>query len=106
MKPRTVYLVLAVFGALIPYAHFLPWLLEYGVDLPLFFDQLNANPVSEFFAADVFVSAAVVLTFLAFERRRLGGSWWIPVLGLMICGVSLALPLLLYFRESRLAAAR
>jgi hypothetical protein len=51
MKSKTVYLVLAVLGAAIPYHRFLPWLLEHGLDLPLFFHQLHANPVSEFFAA-------------------------------------------------------
>jgi hypothetical protein len=99
MSPKTVYLVLAVAGAFLPYHHFLPWLLQHGLDVPLFLDQLHANPVSEFFAADVFVSAAVVLAFLAFERRCLGSSWWIPVAGLIIFGVSAALPLLLYLRE-------
>ena len=100
MKPKTVYLILIVLGAFVPYHHFLPWLLEHGLDLPLFRHQLHANPVSEFFAADVIVSAVVVLTFLIFERRRLGWAWWLPVLGLMIFGVSVALPPLLYLREA------
>ncbi len=100
MRPKTVYLVLAVIGAVLPYFHFLPWLFEHGLDLPLFFNQLHANRISEFFAADVIVSAAVVLAFLIFERRRVGWKWWLPVLGLMIFGVSVALPLLLYLREA------
>jgi hypothetical protein len=100
MRPKIVYLVLAVLGGLVPYVYFLPWLLEHGLDLPLFFHELHANPVSEFFAADVILSAAVMLTFLIFERRRLSWSWWLPVLGLMIFGVSVALPLLLYLRET------
>jgi len=102
MRPKPVYLGLAVLGAVVPYIQFLPWLLEHGVDLPLFFHQLHANRVSEFFAADVFVSAAVVLAFLIYERRRLGWSWWLPVLGLVIFGVSVALPLLLYLRETKI----
>lgn len=106
MRPKTVYLMLSVLGAFVPYYHFLPWLLEHGLDLRLFFHQLHANPVSEFFASDVIVSAAVVLAFLIFERQRVGWSWWLPVLGLMIVGVSVALPLLLYLREpSRQQAA-
>ena len=55
--------------------------------------------VSEFFAADVVVSAVVVLVFLLFERRHVRASWWIPVLALVTFGVSVALPLLLYLRE-------
>ena len=100
MRPKTVYLLLTVLGALLPYLHFLPWLLLYGLDLRLFFHHLHANPVSEFFAADVIVSAAVVLAYVIYERRVLGWAWWLPVLGLMIFRVSVALPLLLYLREA------
>jgi hypothetical protein len=99
MRPKTVYLLFVVLGALVPYVHFLPWLREHGLDLPLFAQELHANRVSEFFAADVIVSAAVVVAFLFFERRRLGGLWWLPILVLVIFGVSAALPLLLYLRE-------
>lgn len=86
-------------GAVVPYIHFLPWLIEHGLDLPLFFQQLHANRVSEFFAADVMVSAGVVITFLIVERRRVGSRWWLPVIGLLLFGVSVGLPLLLYVRE-------
>jgi hypothetical protein len=101
MRPKPVYVLLAVLGALVPYTHFLPWLIEHGLDLQLFFHQLHANRVSEFFAADVFMSGAVVLAFLIFERRLLGKLWWVPLLGLMIFGVSVGLPLLLFLREAR-----
>jgi hypothetical protein len=99
MRPKTVYLLLAVLGAIIPYARFVPWLMEHGLDLPLFFDQLQANRISEFFAADVMVSGAAVIAFLISERRRLRGRWWLPIAGLMLFGVSVGLPLLLHLRE-------
>jgi hypothetical protein len=38
----------------------------------LFFHQVHANRVSEFFAADVVVSAAVVLVFLIYELGCVG----------------------------------
>lgn len=99
MKGKHIYLLLALLGALIPYFHFGPWLLEHGLDIRLFFDQVHANRVSEFFAADVVVSAAVVLVFLIYQRRRLRGLWWVPVVALLIFGVSVSLPVLLYLRE-------
>jgi len=46
MRPKTVYLLLTVLGALLPYLHFLPWLLLYGLDLRLFFHHLHANPAN------------------------------------------------------------
>ena len=87
MRAKTVYLLLAVLGALVPYMRYFPWLQEHGLDLSLFLRQLHANQVSEFFAADVIVSAGVVLIFLFFERRRLGSLWWMPVIALVIFGV-------------------
>ena len=101
MRPKPAYLILAVLGTLVPYIHFFPWLREHGLDLPLFFHEIHASHVSEFFSADVFLSAATLLAFLIFERHRIRGRWWIPVLGLLTVGVSLALPLLLYLRESQ-----
>ena len=106
LKRRDIYLLLAVVGALIPYFHFGPWLLEHGLDLRLFFHQIHATRVSEFFAADVIVSAVVVLVFLAFERAKLRGLWWVPVLALLIFGVSVSLPVLLYLREGHESQAR
>ena len=102
MRIKIVYLLLTVIGALVPYIFFLPWLLEHGLNLPLLFQELHASRVSEFFAADVILSATVVLVFLYFERRRLGRSWWVPVSALLVCGVSAGLPVLLYCREARL----
>ena len=99
MRPKTVYATLAILGAVVPYVHFLPWLLQHGFDLPLLLHDLHANHVSEFFAADVILSAVVVIAFLIFERRAVGRRWWIPVVALAVFGVSAALPLLLYLRE-------
>jgi hypothetical protein len=104
MKRNHIYLLLALIGALIPYFHFGPWLLEHGLDMRLFFRQVHANRVSEFFAADVVVSAAVVLIFLIYERRKLHGLWWVPLLALLIFGVSVSLPVLLYLRDGNTSA--
>jgi hypothetical protein len=76
-----------------------PWLSEHGLDIPLFFNQLFANRISAFFGTDVFASAAVVFVFVAFERASLGSKWWLPVVTVLVVGVSLGLPLLLYLRE-------
>jgi uncharacterized membrane protein YhhN len=86
MRPKTVYLLLAALGSVVPYMRFFPWLREHGLDLPLFANELLANRISEFFAADVFVSAVVVIALVFFERRRLGNLWWLPVLALFIFG--------------------
>ena len=100
MQRKRVYLLLALAGAVIPYFRFGPWLLAHGLDMGLFFQQVQANRVSEFFAADVVISAAAVLVLLIYERRTVRGLWWVPVVALLIFGVSASLPALLYLREA------
>ncbi len=65
-----------------------------------------ANRISAFFVCDVLVSAAVLVAFMAIERRRLPvRAWWLAVLALLTVGVSLALPLFLYLRELEIERA-
>src|SRR5258706_9335458 len=79
MKRKHVYLLLCLAGTILPYWQLVPWLSEHGLDIPLFFNQLFVNRISAFFGTDVFVSAAVVFVFVAFERVHLGNKWWLPV---------------------------
>jgi hypothetical protein len=99
MNRKTIYLLLCLAGTIAPLWHFVPWVAEHGLNARLFIEQLFANRISSFFAMDVFVSAAVVFVFAFFERGRLGGKWWLPVVSVVAVGVSLGLPLLLYLRE-------
>ena len=100
MKAKTIYLVLCVIGAVLPYWQFVPWLFERGFNPSLFLRELFANRISTFFALDVLVSAIVLIIFMRVEsersriRRR-----WLPVLTTLLVGVSLGLPLFLYMRE-------
>lgn len=103
MTAKRLYLLLAVVGTVVPYLHFFPWLRQHGLDLPLFFRSIHANGISEFFAADVIVSALVLLVALHLEREQLGARRWLPIAALLLVGVSLALPLFLYLREPRKA---
>ena len=100
MSRRSVYLLLSFAGLVLPYWHFVPWLAEHGLDLKLFVEELFANPISRFFGSDVIISAVVVIAFVIFEKKQLGWSWWVPILSVLTVGVSLALPLALYFREA------
>jgi lysylphosphatidylglycerol synthetase-like protein (DUF2156 family) len=94
------YLLLALIGLVLPLRHFLRFLVTEGMNLSLFFGQLFQNDISSFFAMDLFVSAIALWVFVFVEgrRRRMKGLW-IYVVCTMIVGVSLALPLFLFFRE-------
>jgi uncharacterized protein DUF2834 len=103
MKPKTTYLILCFLGLILTYWQFLPWLAKNGLNMPLFLNQLFANRISAFFGMDVFVSAAALLVFMRTEASRLDISGrWIPIVALILVGVSLALPLFLYLRERKL----
>jgi len=103
MKPKTIYLVLCFVGTALPYWQFVPWLVQHGMNLPLFVRELFANRVGAFFGMDVLVSAFVLIVFMRVESARLNiRGRWLPVLAVLTVGVSLALPIFLYMRELRL----
>ncbi len=107
MKPRYLYLILCVLGIVLPYSQFVPWILEHGLDPALFFHELFANRIGGFFGMDVLVSAIVLIIFVQVEGRRLGmHRLWIPVVGTLLFGVSLGLPLFLYLRQIELDQSR
>lgn len=103
MKPKTIYQFLCVIGFAVPYAAFVPWVAQHGLDLRLFVHQMFANRISSFFSLDVIVSAVVLLRFAAVEsaRRRIPHRWLV-LLATLLVGVSLGLPLFLYLRERQL----
>ena len=102
-----LYLFAAVLGVVLPLSYFVPFLAAHGLDLPLFFRQLFANNVSAFFGMDVIVSAVALWLFVYSEgRRRRMKNLWAYVACTLLVGVSLGLPLFLFFRERKLAAGR
>ncbi|WP_295230577.1 DUF2834 domain-containing protein [uncultured Chryseobacterium sp.] len=104
---KYVYLLFFVLGTVLPLAQFFPFIIQYGLNSNLFFSQLFANRMSSFFAMDVLVSAVVMIIFIAFESKRLNiKNTWVCYAGLLIAGVSCALPLFLYMREKRISASR
>ncbi len=107
MKPRTIYLALCVFGAVLPYSQFLLWLSEHGFDAGLFVRQLFVNRISSFFAIDLIISAIALLVFVRVESARLAiPRRWLPAMATVAVGVSLGLPLFLYMRDLQLERDR
>src|SRR5215470_5518824 len=101
MQPRTpwVFACLALLGAALPLSAFVPFVVANGLDTTLFIRQLTQTPVSRFFAWDVVISAVTLWVFVFLEGRRLKmKNLWIYVLCTLLVGVSLGLPLFLFFR--------
>ena len=88
------YLVLAIIGTLIPYAAFIPWLLQNGIDIPQFFIEAIANPISIFAWLDVIVAAIVLLVFIVHDgQKNRVKCRFIAIVGTLSVGVSCGLPL-------------
>jgi hypothetical protein len=100
MKPKHTYLILCFLGFALPYSQFVPWLIENGLHVKYFVQQLFANRVGGFFGLDVLVSAIVLLRFVGYESKRLRmRARWAPIASTLLVGVSLGFPLFLYLRE-------
>src|ERR1700721_1663094 len=103
MNRKIFYLVLCVLGFALPYSQFVPWVIEHGLNMRLFVQQLFANRIGGFFGMDVFVSAVTLIGFVRVESARLKmHTMWLPIISVLLVGVSLGLPLFLYFRDGEL----
>ena len=103
MNRKIFYLVLGVLGFALPYSQFVPSVIEHGLNMRLFVQQLFANRIGGFFGLDVLVSAVTLIGFMRSEGARLKmRALWLPIVSVLFVGVSLGLPLFLYLRESEL----
>ncbi|MCB1757528.1 MAG: DUF2834 domain-containing protein [Gammaproteobacteria bacterium] len=100
------YLVLTLLGIALPYAAFLPWLLDNGPDLPALLNAVTANPISIFAWLDVLVSAIALIGFILVDgqRNQVANRIW-AIVGTLTVGVSCGLPLYLYLREKQLSSS-
>ena len=98
---KTLYLLFAVVGAVVPYLFFLPFFAEYGLVLSTFVGSLFANGAAGGFTADLLITSAVFWTYLRQVREP---RWWLYVLINLTIGLSCAVPLYLYMTEDERAA--
>ena len=94
------YGILCILGVLLPYAAFVPWVAENGLNIIGLISEAGSARISAFAWLDVVVSACVLVGFILAEGSRQGMKrLWLPVLGTCTVGVSLGLPLFLLMRE-------
>lgn len=89
------FLALAVVGALIPYAFFIPFFAEHGLGVTTFISALFVNGAASGFTADLLITSFAFWVFLAIEKTR---RPWLYILINLTIGLSCALPLYFYFR--------
>ena len=97
---KQLYLVLCIAGTVLPLWEFSPWLVEHGLNIPFFFEQMFANRVAGAFGIDVVVSSVVFWVFVLTDGRRARvPHLWAPLLANIAVGLSSGFPLFLYLRE-------
>ena len=101
------YLILALLGFILPYSQLIPFFVNNGLDIPLFWSQLLINHISRGFAADLFVSSVVFWLYVFKEGVRLQMKYlWVYVLLNLIVGLSFALPLFIWMRSRNISVVQ
>jgi len=72
---KTLYLVLAIIGAVIPYVFFIQHFSSDGLSLVGFVRALFANPAASGFTADLLLTSAIFWVFMFQQRSRGKGPW-------------------------------
>ena len=99
---KTLYLVLAIVGAVLPYAFFIQHFTTEGAGISGFVAALFANPAAGGFTADLLFTSLVFWIFMFHQRSRQKGPRPILFIVLnLLVGLSCAFPAYLYARERR-----
>jgi len=96
---RTVYLLLAIWGAIHPMYYFLQWFAAEGFDLGRMVDAWHANAASSGLVWDLTIAAIALTVFILSET--VARKNWIGLIAIPATfgiGVSCGLPLYLYLR--------
>ena len=99
MNLKTVYLLMAIVGAVVPYLFFGSFFMAEGFDVLLFAQSVFANGAASGFAADLFISSFVFWAFM-FSRQQSGPKPWVFIVLNLTIGLSCALPAYLWANEN------
>lgn len=100
INPR-LYLVFAIIGTILPWSFYVPFIIQNGVDIPLFLNQVFATGPSSGWAADVLWGTLVFWLWTFFDARENDvPHWWAILIAGCCVGLSLAIPLYFYFRAN------
>ena len=100
MKIKYIYLILCIFGFILPYSQLVPLILDQSFDLNSTYDKLFANRITTLFAFDLFITATTFIIFALYEGLKIKAKYlWLPLAATFLVGASLGFPLFLYIRE-------
>jgi hypothetical protein len=103
---KTLYLVFAIVGAVLPYVFFAQYFAGEGVSVSRFVTAIFANSAASGFTTDLLLSSLVFWIFMVHQRSREKGPSPILFVALnLLIGLSCAFPAYLYFRERKASPA-
>lgn len=95
------WLLLCVLGILFPFSQYPAYYEKYGMDFTPFTTAPWKDPATAFLQMDFIVTAVTAAAFIVYDGRKLKMKrLWLPLASIFLVGMSLALPLFLYLRES------
>jgi hypothetical protein len=97
MNLRTIYLLFAILGAVIPIAFFADFAVDQGIDLVAFVMALFVNGAAGGFTADLLISSFVFWIYM-FSNQSDGPKPWVFIALNLCIGLSCALPAYLWSR--------
>lgn len=95
MDLRTIWLVSAILGAIVPYAFFLDFFLENGFVPSVFLGSLFADGAAGGFTVDLLITSVIFWIWM-FSRQEPAPSPWLFMLLNLTIGLSCALPAYLF----------
>lgn len=102
MSRKTIYLLAAILGTLLPWLFFANFFQQHGANLLLFARSLFVNGAAGGFSLDVLLSIAIFLFWSWHDaQQKKIQSWWLLLPATCLVGLSLSLPLYLYLREDK-----
>ena len=100
---KRLYLVLSALGLISAYFFFARFIIVDGLDPRLLVSQPLDGNISSLLTFDLLIAVIVSWAFIYRESRALQmRRWWLYTVATLGVGLSFALPLFLYFRETRL----
>lgn len=103
----TIYLVLAILGAILPYWIVLPWFVAHGLSQSLFLHDLLINGATRSFTFDAIFAGVSLMIYVV--QRSVEGRFkrpWIPILAVLIFGTCCGVPLFFYMLERQTMAQK
>lgn len=100
MNYKTLYLILAVVGATIPYIFYVGFIQENGLDMMAIYEAAFANGIAGGLTADLLISSfAFWAAAIEMWHSDRGPAPWAFIIVTLLVGLSLALPLYLFVRH-------